>query len=373
MLLPCDTPQPASIQQYETALADEEAIRTHIYAAWTPYIDRGSDKIYFYNKFLQVAAWSLPPNEKPDEAGMLAREAEARLRKELQEEDTVRQALERAWTPYTDKASGHTYYHNKISRRTQWHDPLSEMPDETRALPATGEARLAVEATDRSPPEETPDRRVRVLDVHTSLLVPPQLDSHTSLLVPPEAIGDDARQAVLESAPEPASSSAMRERVVRAECSSPRAGTSPMVCSLLWPKQNTQQQSEASAHRPARDDGFSYTYSEYGPATDSGFTEHSEHRPAMPPDSEDPATIYEEDSEADKWIVGCQVHKGESGDAAIWPTYRMRDKAEGTWWRPQAVPIHRAKWLYEYAVQQWQLRNPEEAAQVGADGIQPIV
>ena len=364
MLLPCDTPQPASIQQYETALADEEAIRTKIYAAWTPYIDRGSDKIYFYNKFLQVAAWNLPPNGKPDEAGMLAREAEARLRKELQEDESVRQALKRAWTPYTDKASGQVYYHNKISRRSQWDVPLSEMLDEPRALPATGEARLAVEATDRSPPEETPDRRVRVLDVHTSLLVPPQLDSHTSLLVPPEAIGDDARQAVPESAPEPASSSAMRERVVRAECSSPRAGTSPMVCSLLWPKQNTQQQSEVSAHRPASDGGFT-EHSEYRPATDSGFTEHSEHRPAMPPDSEDPPTIYEEDSEADKWIVGCGVHEGE-----IWPTYRMRDKAEVTWWRPQAVPIHRAKWLYEYAVQQWQLRNPEEAAQVGAGGIQ---
>ena len=232
------------------------------------------------------------------------------------------------------------------------------MPDEPEVLLATGEARLAVEATDRCPPEATLHQR--------------ELDAHTSLLVPPEAIGDDARQAVPESAPEPASSSAMRERVVRAECSSPRAGTSPMVCSLLWPKQNTQQQSEASAHRPASDGGFT-EHSEYAPATDSGFTEHSEHRPAMPPDSEDPATIYEEDSEADKWIVGCCVHKGESGDAAIWPTYRMRDKAEGTWWRPQAVPIHRAKWLYEYAVQQWQLRNPEEAAQVGADGIQPIV
>ena len=223
----------------------------------------------------------------------------------------------------------------------------------------------------RCPPKATLHQRDKELDVHTSLLVPP------------EAMCNDTREAVPESVPEAVSSSSMRESVVRAECSkaavadsamgepSPRAelwsaapATAPVVYSLLWPSKTPPD--AAGQRRPS-------DVLEDWPATDCGFTENSEHRQSMPPDSEDPPTIYEEDSEADKWIVGCCVHKGESGDAAIWPTYRMRDKAEVTWWRPQAVPIHRAKWLYEYAVQQWQLRNPEEAAQVGADGIQPIV
>ena len=348
----------------ERALADEEATRTKIDEAWTSYIDRGTGKIYFYNKFLQITAWNLPPNENTDEAV-------ASLRERVQEAESPNQALKRAWTgPYTDEESGLEYYHNKISRVSQWKHPFSFTSDKLQALPATGEARLAVEAMDRCPPEATPHRRERELDVHTSLLVPPELDSHTSPLVPPEAICDDARQAVPESAREPASSSAMREQVVRAESSSPRAGTAPMVYSLLWPRQNTQLQSKVSAHRPASDRG-STEHSDYRPATASGFTEHSEHRPAMPPDSEDPPTSMlwpdtdEEDSEQNKWIVGCALYAGK-----IWPTYRMRDTFKATWDRPQAVPIHRAAWLFEWAVQQWQLSNPEEAAQVGAGGIE---
>ena len=355
----------------ERALADEEATRTKIDEAWTPYIERGTGKIYFYNKFLQITAWNLPPNENTDEAV-------ASLRERVQEEESPNQALKRAWTgPYTDEESGQVYYHNKISRVSQWKHPFSFTSDKLQALPATGEARLAVEATDRCPPEATPHRRERELDVHTSLLVPPELDSHTPPLVPPEAICDDARQAVPESAREPASSSAMREQVVRAESWSPRAGTAPGLAnewysqSLLWPRQNTQLQSRVCLPcRPASDRG-STEHSDYRPATDSGFTEHSEHRPATPPDSEDPPTSIvwpdtdEEDSEQNKWIVGCALYAGK-----IWPTYRMRDTFKATWDRPQAVPIHRAAWLFEWAVQQWQLSNPEEAAQVGAGGIE---
>ena len=129
---------------------------------------------------------------------------------------------------------------------------------------------------------------------------------------------------------------------------------------MLWPSKTPPD--AAGQRRPS-------DVLEDWPATDCGFTENSEHRQSMPPDSEDPPTSLlwtetGEDLEPNKWFVGCALHDGK-----MYPTYREQNKREVTWTKPGDLPIHKAVWMFEWAVQQWQLRNPEEAAKVGADGI----